>query len=106
MHKHLILPDSKHSSYRGRYRVGDHPKIHEVTLKTNVKEVAEKLLNDIYKDSQREAAGLIPAGFTRKALRLPVANLVAEFLAAVRKRGGSPDYVRVLKIRVEALAKA
>jgi integrase len=106
MYRHLIPPDSKHWSYRGRYRVGNHPKIHEVTLKTNVKEVAEKLLNDTYKDSQREAAGLIPSGFTRKALRLPVADLYEQFYTAVRKRGGSSDYVRVLKIRLKALALA
>lgn len=105
MFRHLIPPDSKHSSYRGRYRVGDNPRIYEVTLHTNVKEVAEKLLNEIHKDAQREAAGLIPASFTRKAQRRPIDELLAEFLKAVGGRGRSADYVKMLRIRIGIVSR-
>ena len=64
MHRHLISPNAKHRTYRGRYRVGDNPKVHEVTLHTTVKEVADKLLKEIHEDAQRESVGLIPAAFT------------------------------------------
>lgn len=105
MLKHLIPPSAKHSSYRGRYRVGDNPKVHEVTLHTTVKEVATKLLTEIHEDAQRESVGLIPAAFTRKALRRPLTELFEEFLDDVRKRGRSSDYVRVVRLRFLALAK-
>lgn len=106
MHKHLIPPSAKHRTYRGRYRVGDNPKVHEVTLHTTVKEVAEKLLKEIYEDAQRESVGLIPAAFTRKAKRRPIGELFEEYLESVRKNGRTHDHVRVVKLRFLALAKA
>ena len=105
MYKHLIPPSAKHRTYRGRYRVGENPKVHEVTLHTTVKEVADKLLKEIHEDAQRESVGLIPAAFTRKAKRRPLAELFEEYLASVRKNGRSHDHVRVLKLRFLALTK-
>ncbi len=105
MYRHLIPPSAKHRTYRGRYRVGDNPKVHEVTLHTTVKEVAEKKLKEIYEDAQRESAGLIPAAFTREAKRRPIAVLFEEYLKDLRKRGRTHDHVRVVKLRFLALAK-
>lgn len=105
MHRYLIPPDEKHRTYRGRYRVGDNLKIHEVSLKTTVKEVAEKLLKEAYEDAQRESVGLIPPAATRKAKRRALAELFEEYLAFVRKNGRSNDHVRVMKLRFLALAK-
>ena len=105
MYKHLIPPDAKHRSYRGRYRVRDLPKVHEVTLHTTVKEVAVKLFNEIYEDAQLESVGLIPAAFTRKAKRRPITELFEEYLESVRKDGRTHDHVRVVKLRFLALAK-
>ncbi len=105
MYKHLIPPNAKHRTYRGRYRVGDNPKVHEVTLHTTVKEVADKLLKEIHEDAQRESVGLIPAAFTRKAKRRPLAELFEEYLESVRKDGRTHDHVRVVKLRFLALAK-
>lgn len=106
MLRHLIPPDGKHRSYRGRYRVGDRPKVHEVTLHTTVKEVAEKLLREIHEDAQRESVDLIPAAFTRKAKRRPLTELFEDYLEGLRKNGRTPDHVRVVKLRFLALAKA
>jgi integrase len=105
MYKHLLPPDAKHSSYRGRFRIGDNPKVHEVTLRTTVKEVAEKLLTEKYEDAQRESVGLIPAAFTRRAMRRPLVELVEEYLKDVEKRSLSRSYTRMLKPRILALAK-
>jgi integrase len=105
MQKYLIPPDTKHRTYRGRYRVGDNPKVHEITLRTTVKEVAEKLLKEAHEDAQRESVGLIPAAFTRKAKRRPIAELFEEYLESVRKNGRTNDHVRVMKLRFLALAK-
>jgi hypothetical protein len=80
--------------------------MHEVTLHTTVKEVADKLLKEIHKDAQRESVGLIPAAFTRKAKRRPIAELFEEYLGSVRKNGRTHDHVRVVKLRFLALAKA
>ena len=105
MLRHLIPPDTKHRTYRGRYRVGDDPKVHEVTLHTTVKEVATARLKEIHEDAQRESVGLIPAAFTRKAKRRLIAELFAEYLESVRKNNRSEDHVRVVKLRFLALAK-
>jgi len=105
MQKYLVLPDGKHRSYRGRYSIGEDPRVHEVTLHTTVKEVAMKLLTEIHEDAQRESVGLIPAAFTRKALRRPLVELLEEYLKDVNKRGLSRSYTRMLKPRIVALAK-
>lgn len=105
MHRHLIPPDSKHRTYRGRYRVGDNPKVHEVTLHTTVKEVAEKLLKEIHEDAQRESVDLIPSAVTRKTKRRPLPSLLDEYLGDVRKNGRTHDHMRVLKSRFLKLAK-
>ena len=105
MHRHLIPPSKKHRTYRGRYRVGDNPKIHEVTLHTTVKEVAEKLLKEFHEDAQRESVNLIPAAFTRKAKCRPIVELFEEYLESVRRNGRTHDHVRVVKLRFLALAK-
>jgi integrase len=103
--KYLIPPDAKHRTYRGRYKVGDNPKLHEVTLHTTVKEVADKLLREIHEDAQRESVELIPAAFTRKAKRRPLAELFEEYLDGLQKNGRSADHVRIVKLRFLALAK-
>ncbi len=105
MHKFLLHPDRKHRSYRGRYRVGENPRVQEVTLHTTVKEVAERLLTEIYEDAQRESVGIIPAAFTRKAKRRPLTELFEEYLEDVRKRDRTSDHVRIVKLRFLALAK-
>ncbi|HWA28855.1 MAG TPA: site-specific integrase [Lacunisphaera sp.] len=79
--------------------------MHEVTLRTTVKEVAEKLLKEAHEDAQRESVGLIPAAFTRKAKRRPITELFEEYLESVRKNGRTTDHVRVVKLRFLALAK-
>ena len=105
MQCHLIRPNAKHRTYRGRYSVGDDPKVHEVTLHTTVKEVAALRLKEIHEDAQRESVGLIPAAFTRKAMRRPLAELFEEYLESVRKNGRSRDHVRIVQMRFLALAK-
>jgi adenine-specific DNA-methyltransferase len=56
MLKYLIPPKGRYRQYRGRFRVGDSPRVYEVTLPTTVKEVAEKLLKERHEDMQREVA--------------------------------------------------
>ena len=106
MLKFLIEPDEKHRAYRGRYRVGDDPRIHEVTFpNVTVKEVAEKLLKQVHEDAQREAEGLIPARSTRLAKQRPIMELFGEFLAHVRKKQRTKDYVRQVEHRLPTLVQ-
>ncbi len=105
MLRYLKPPDKKHASYRGVYRVGGEARIREVTLHTTVKEVAEKRLREIHEDSEREGEGLIPLATTRKAMKRPLVELVEEFLEAVRKRGRTENYARILKLRLAILIK-
>ncbi len=105
MLKYLLKPRGKRREYRGRYRVGDDPKIHEVALYTTVKEVAEKRLKEIFEDAQREEAGLIPGKVTRQAMKRPLLELFEEFIEDVRKREKSKDYMDNLRLRFPMVLK-
>ena len=105
MLKYLLKPKGKRREYRGRYRVGDNPKIYEVALYTTVKEVAEKRLKEIFEDAQREEAGLIPGKVTRQAMKRPLMELFAEFIEDVRKREKSKDYMDNLRLRFPMVLK-
>jgi len=105
MLKYLLKPKGKRREYRGRYRVGDNPKIYDVALHTTVKEVAEKRLKEIFEDAQREEAGLIPGKVTRQAMKRPLMELFAEFIEDVRKREKSKDYMDNLRLRFPMVLK-
>jgi integrase len=104
MHRFLIAPDAKHSTYRGRYRIGDQPKIHEVTLHTTIKEVAMKRLKEIHEDAERESVGLIAPGFSRKALKRPLMEIFAEYLKSLSATNRSEGHIRVVRLRFRNLA--
>ncbi len=105
MLKFLLKPKGKRREYRGRFRVGDNPKIHEVALYTTVKEVAEKRLNEAYEDAQKEDAGLIPGKVTRSAMKRPLLELFEEFMKEKRKSEVSVDYLNNLRLRFPQIVK-
>ena len=105
MQRYLIAPDDKHSSYRGRYQVGGETKVREITLHTTVKEVALKRLKEIHEDAERESAGLIAPGFSRKALKRPLMEMFAEYLKSLTATHRSEGHIRVVRLRFRTLAK-
>lgn len=104
MLKYLIPPKGRYRQYRGRFRVGDSPRVYEVTLPTTVKEVAEKLLKERHEDMQREVTGLIPPGYSRQAQQKPLMELFNEYLDDMRRRGRASEYIRMVRTRFPVLA--
>lgn len=99
MLKYLIKPKGKRREYRGRIRVGDDPKIHEIALHATNKEVAQRNLDIAYEDAQKESAGLIPGKVTRQAMKRPLLELFEEFMKEKRKSEVSKDYLSNLRLR-------
>jgi integrase len=100
MLRYLLKPNKHRRTYRGRYRVNEQARIREVALHTSVKEVAMKRLKEIHEEAQLEDAGLISPGYIRKAQKRPLLELLEEFLADVRKRERTKDYIDCLKMRI------
>ena len=106
MLEYVIPPKGRYRSYRGRYRVGNCVKIHEVNLHTTNKEIATKKLKELRLDAEREAEGLLPSGSTREAMRRPLEELFAEFLEDLITRVASRGYPELVRQRFITVAKA
>ena len=50
--------------YRGRFRLGDDPEIHDVPLKTDKKEIAQKKLERLVLELEKEQLGMIDPSFS------------------------------------------
>ena len=59
-------------SYRGRYRVQGGGKIIDIPLHTTDKRVAQQRLEQIVRDKQMEAEGLVPQQSIRTASQSPI----------------------------------
>ena len=60
--------------YRGRYKLQGEFKITEVSLGTSDKRVAEKKLQDIITEKERERAGIIAPKIQRDSAKRPLAE--------------------------------
>lgn len=76
--------------YRGRYRLGNDPKIHDVPLHTDKKHVAEAALQKLVREEEDQLAGLAAPKPLRDAAKTPIAahlaNYVADLTAMQRSR--------------------
>src|ERR1700741_1782939 len=70
--------------YSGRYRLDGEVRLTEVPLKTTDKQVAEKLLDELVREKERERAGIIPAKNLRDAAAQAMEKHLAYFLDDVR----------------------
>src|SRR6266567_1642650 len=82
--------------YRGRYRLDPADRIKEIPLRTTDKQVARERLKQIVLEEQRERAGLIAPKEEREAVKRPIADHIADFIADRRSVGCDEKYVREL----------
>ena len=92
-------------SYRGRYRLDGHDKIIDVALYTTDKRVARQRLEDIVRDKQLEATGVLPLGLIRAAAKSPLAEHLDAHLADLRAIGRTAKYVHDIQSGIERLCR-
>jgi len=102
----LLKPDKRYKTYRGRIRIGDDPRRHEVGLGTTNKELAWENLKRIAEEMEMEREGKIPPKTARQALNRPLQELINEFVAELNNRGRAPDYIRQIKNRLPILTRS
>ncbi len=105
MYKHLIKPPKKGTSYRGRFRIGEHPKVYDVCLHTTNKEVATRKLDQIFKEFEEASVGIGPAVSIREAARTPLADLFQGYLKRLDDKNRSPDYIKKVRSRFPTLCE-
>ena len=91
--------------YRGRYKLSDGPKLHDVALGTDIKHVAEAKLRSLVREKEEELAGLLAPKPLRDAAQTPVSLLLAEFIADMQARERCKSHVIHTRCRLERLIK-
>lgn len=83
-------------TYRGRYRLDSQEKVQDVPLNTSDKRVAIKRLEEIVREKQLEAVGILPPAAIRSASQCDLGEHAAEFLEDLRALGRSQKHVKDL----------
>ncbi len=91
--------------YRGRYRLEGEAKITEVPLHTSDKRVAQQRLEEIVKQRQQEAAGMIPSGAKRTALQSPLLNHLKDYLSDLTATGRDQEYIYIVDKQIQKLLR-
>ncbi len=89
--------------FRGRYRVGNDPKIFDVPLHTDKRHVAEAELRQTVKELEEEKLGLIKPRALRDATRRPLSEHLADFIADISARGRCRKHLSNTKNRLQRL---
>jgi integrase len=89
--------------YSGRYKLDGEVRLTEVPLKTTDKQVAQKLLDELVREKERERAGIIaPKSLRQSALRAMQEHL-ADYLSDLRAIGRDDVYIENLDYRLKIL---
>ena len=91
--------------YRGRYRLGDDPRIYDVPLRTNNRQVAEAKLRDLVRGLEEELAGIARPKPLLDAARRPLREHLADYVADVQARSSSRKHIALVRNRVARLCE-
>lgn len=105
MYQPRIFKQKGSRVYRGRYRLSNGPKLHEVALRTDIKHVAEAKLRALVREKEEESAGLLAPKSLRDAAQAPIASLLVEFIADMVARERCKSHVIHTRCRLERLFK-
>ena len=92
-------------SYRGRYRLDGEEKITDIPLHTTDKRVAQQRIEQIVKEKQMEAVGLLAPHATRAASQTPLGRHLSDFVADLQAVGRDGQYIYELGNRVRRLMR-
>ena len=92
--------------YRARVKLDGDAKVRDIALKVSDRQVAQQKLNQIIRELEHEAAGLLPAKLERAAAQCPLLDLVAEYVNELTVvLGRSEDHLRHVDKRLRKLVR-
>ncbi len=91
--------------WRGRYKLGNSPKVYDVALKTPFRHVAEAKLTALVREKEDELAGLIAPKSARDAALKPIAAHLADHLADLTALKRSTKHVAFTRNRITRLCQ-
>ena len=92
-------------SYRGRYRLDGEKKITDIPLHTTDKRVAQQRIEQIVKEKQMEAVGLLASHATRAASQTRLEKHLSDYVADLQAVGRDGQYIYELGNRVRRLMR-
>ena len=90
-------------SYRARYRLDGDEEIRDIPLHTTDKRIAQQRLEQIVREKQLEAVGVLPPQAIRTALQTPLEKHLSDYVADLQAIGRDDQYIFDLKNRVGRL---
>jgi integrase len=91
--------------YRGRYRLGDAPKIYDVSLDTDKRHVAEAKLTQLTTEKEAEQGGWLAPKPLREAAQKALAEHLQDYVADLAAQNCSRKHVAVARNRVLRLCQ-
>jgi hypothetical protein len=91
--------------YCGRYKLDGEVRITEVALKASDKQVAQKRLDELVKDKERERAGIRLPRMLRDASQRPIEEHLSDYLSNLSVLGRDEDYIKKLRYRINILIR-
>ena len=91
--------------YRARVKLDGDDKVRDIALKVTDRQVAQQKLNEIVRELEHEAAGLLPSKVERTAALSPLLDLVAEYVNELTVLGRSEDHLRHVDKRLRKLVR-
>ena len=92
-------------SYRGRYRLDGEKKITDIPLHTTDKRVAQQRIEQIVKEKQMEAVGLLAPHAVRVASQTRLERHLSDYVADLQAVGRDGQYIYELGNRVRRLMR-
>ena len=91
--------------YRARVKLDGEDRVRDIALKVSDRQVAQQKLNEIVRELEHEAAGLMPAKLARDAAQCPLLDLVTEYVNELTVLGRSEDHLRHVDKRLRKLVR-
>jgi integrase len=92
--------------YRGRFRLSNGPKIHDIALRTSKKHHAEELLKRHVEELENELLGFGKPKAMRAAAALPIADMLGEYRNELEARGRGAKHASAAFHGIERLCQA
>jgi hypothetical protein len=92
-------------SYRGRYRLDGERKITDIPLHTTDRRVAQQRIEQIVKEKQMEAVGLLAPHAVRVASQTRLERHLSDYVADLQAVGRDGQYIYELGNRVRRLMR-
>ncbi len=89
--------------YRGRFRLAGDYAVTEIALNTTDKQVAQKRLEEIVLEKEREREGLIAPKLQRVSAERPLLEHMVEYLKDLNTLGRDKEYIDRLETRIRRL---